>query len=85
MILTEYDQERHIKNEKQLSYREGHEDGRREGHREGYSAGEREGSIKTSIRIYRSLGWSDADICKTMEKEYQMPEEEIRIFLAKKE
>lgn len=85
VILTEYDQERHIKNEKQLSYREGHEDGRREGQREGYSAGEREGSIKTSIRIYRSLGWSDADICKTLKKEYQISEEEVEILMETKE
>ena len=77
MILTEYDQERHIKNEKQLSYREGH--------REGYSAGEREGSIKTSVRIYRSLGWSDADICKTLKKEYQITEEEAKVLLETKE
>ena len=43
MSIFEYDEEKHIRNEKKLSYQEGHKIGMEEGHRTGLEEGHRRG------------------------------------------
>ena len=49
VVLTEYDEERHIANEKKLSREEGRREGIREGKREGIRKGKREGMEEGQI------------------------------------
>lgn len=67
VILTEYDQERHIKNEKQTSYSEGY----------------KEGSIKTAIQIYKDFGMEDAEIYENIMKKFGLTEEEAKVHFAR--
>ena len=87
VIVPEYDQARHIENEKQASYlagrEEGHREGHREGHCEGHQEGHREGSIETAIRIYRKLGYAREEICKNLMEEQKISKEEAENLLEK--
>lgn len=67
VILTEYDHERHIKNEKQNSYLEGR----------------KEGFIMATIQIYKRIGWTEEDICKALIKECELSENEAKEYIKK--
>ena len=67
VILTEYDQERHIKNEKHNSYMEGR----------------KEGVIMTTIQIYKRIGWAEEDICKVLIEECELSENEAKECIKK--
>ena len=53
MSIFEYDEEKHIRNEKELSYQEGHQAGMEEGHRMGVEEGHRTGMEEGEDRLKR--------------------------------
>ena len=54
MSIFEYDEEKHIRNEKKLSYQEGHKIGVEEGHRTGLEEGEKRGEDRLN-RLLKKL------------------------------
>lgn len=54
MSIFEYDEEKHIKSEREWAYKNGHEDGRREGRREGRSEGLKKGEQRLA-QLLQSL------------------------------
>lgn len=84
VILTEYNEERHIKNEKENSYKEGYEDGEEIGQKRGEEIGQKRGRIFGIIEIYRRMDWTDDDICRELLKEQELTEQEIREYLEMK-
>lgn len=56
MLLTEYDEQVHINNEKELSYEEGREVGREEGERFGRAEGVLLGKVQSILELLEELG-----------------------------
>lgn len=65
VILTEYNQERHIKNEKQISYEQGQKDG----------------SVRTAIQIYQKMGKTKTEIRQILTEEFRLMKEEAERYL----
>ena len=61
MILEEYDEELHIKNEKEISYAEGKNDGIKEGREDGRKEGRKEGRIELADVIVRLRAGESAE------------------------
>lgn len=51
MSIFEYDEEKHIKNEKEISYKEGHKSGLEEGHKSGLEEGHKSGLEEGEERL----------------------------------
>ena len=62
MILSEYDDELHIRSEKQISYEEGIAEGIAEGKAQGIAAGKREENIENILSLLTDLGPVPADL-----------------------
>ena len=60
MSIFEYDEERHIRNEKELSYREGHKQGHKTGVKEGHKIGVEEGH-KIGVEEGRKIGVEEGE------------------------
>ena len=81
MSIFEYDEEKHLKNEREFGYQRGREAGRQEGHeagmREGMAAGMREGiqtgeSRVNALNLKLAESGREADIIKAAtDKVYQ--------------
>ena len=59
MSIFEYDEEKHLKNEREFGYQKGHEAGMREGmavgHKAGHKAGKQEGESRVNALILKLI------------------------------
>ena len=70
--IYEYDEEEHMRMEREESWQEG----KREGEREGLETGELQGGIKMLIETYSEFGKSSEDIIVKLMERFQMSREE---------
>lgn len=76
LILTEYNQELHIKNEKNISY----EEGVQEGHQQGVQEGRQEGIIAV-ISICREINMEESQILEKLMEKFSLSKEEAKSCL----
>ena len=74
--IYEYDEEEHMRMEREESWQEGRREGKREGKREGLETGELQGGIKMLIETYSEFGKSSEDIIVKLMERFQMSREE---------
>ena len=55
MSIFEYDEEKHLKNEREFGYQRGHEVGMREGMAVGHKAGKQEGESRVNALILKLI------------------------------
>ena len=72
LILSEYNEELHIKNEKNISYEEGHQQGLQQGLREGIAA---------AISICCDMNMEKAQIRENLVEKFSLSEEEAERYL----
>ena len=89
-ILREYDEQRHIANEKQWSYEDGYKEGRESGYSDGenngYSKGKEEAlqkAIKNSIELLEELDVSFEVAQERIGKKYQLQGKELDTVMKK--
>ena len=75
--IYEYDEEEHMRMEREESWQEG----KREGKREGLEAGELQGRIKMMIEDYREFGKSPEDIVVKLVERFQISREEAEKYV----
>ena len=80
MSIFEYDQEKHMRQEREAAWENGHRAGVEEGHRSGLEEGE-EQMLQKLIRRKLEKGWDAARIASELEE----PVERIRALIAKEE
>ncbi|HJA11445.1 MAG TPA: hypothetical protein H9799_00580 [Candidatus Mediterraneibacter merdipullorum] len=80
MSIFEYDQEKHMRQEREAAWEKGHRTGLEEGHRSGLAEGE-EQMLQKLIRRKLEKGWDAARIASELEE----PVERIRALIAKEE
>ncbi len=83
MILTEYNEELHIKSEKQISFEEGEKVGIARGEKIGEARGESRGQKIGLIETYQELNKSQEETVKKLVEKFSMTEKEARECLAK--
>lgn len=71
VILSEYNAQQHIENEKEISYRDGK------------AAGVREGSIRSYIEIYSEQGLPDDEIRKKLKGRFQIEDMQLEEYMKK--
>lgn len=79
VILSEYNAQQHIENEKEISYR----DGKAAGAREGRCEGIKEGSIRSYIEIYSEQGLPDDEIRKKLKGRFQIDDMQLEEYMKK--
>ena len=79
MLLTQYDEQAHIEYEKEISYEEGRAEGREEGREEGRV----EGEIIGTIRTLQKMNVENGEICKMLEKEFNVSEQDAKNYIKK--
>lgn len=73
-LLTEYDEELHIRCEKELSFQEGKEIGRQEGIEKG---------IGNMIEVLCDLNIETEEICHKLIEKYQITQQQAEEFMVK--
>lgn len=81
-ILYEYDEQRHIENEKRWSYEDGKEDGIQEGFQKGRLS-EKEQGIQILIQNYLELNISDEIMIEKLKEYYHLEEEIAKEYIKK--
>ena len=73
MSIFEYDEEKHLKNEREFGYQRGHEAGVREGMAAGHKAGKQEGESRVNALILKLIesGRNDEIEKAVTDKAYQ--------------
>lgn len=81
MTIFEYDEEEHMRLEREEQYRKGEKAGEARGEKRGIEIGEKNGRIIGAIGILKDLGMSESQIENQIEMKYKLNKEEIAKYL----
>jgi hypothetical protein len=81
MTIFEYDEEEHMRLEREEQYRKGEKAGEARGEKRGIEIGEKNGRIIGAIGILKDLGMSESQIENQIAMKYKLNREEIAKYL----
>ena len=80
MTIFEYDEEEHMRLEREEQYRKGEEAGEVRGEKRGIEIGEKKGRIFGAIGILKDLGMSESEIENQIRTKYKLNKDEIEKY-----
>lgn len=80
MTIFEYDEEEHMRLEREEQYRKGEEAGEVRGEKRGIEIGEKKGRIFGAIGILKDLGMSESEIKNQIRTKYKLNKDEIEKY-----